>query len=89
MWVVLAAFGQYRPHDSRQFVRQRARDDIGVSTRQKLPNPRPNGVFPLIDMLHDGSRALHQQLADVLVAALADPQKHCLSARRILPRHQP
>jgi hypothetical protein len=59
-----------------------------VSSCQHGADPFPKTIGTILDTLDNGSGALYEQMAQMLVAALADSAESAASACAVLPRHQ-
>jgi hypothetical protein len=81
--------GRDGPCHARQFVGQGARHHIRVATREHGADPLRQLSALALQSLHVGTRALHQQAPQILVAALADAQQLVFTTGTVLAWHQP
>jgi len=83
----MRASSQHRPSDPRQLIGQRAGHHVGVTTGGERLDPYTQRVGARVGVLHDRSRALHEQAAEVAIAAFTDTEQGGLAAGAVLARH--
>ena len=79
---------QHHPGDPRQLVGQGDDRDIPISPAHQLFRPSAERRGTLGDMGQRGARPVNQLFAQILVAALADPEQLRLAPGSELPRNQ-
>ena len=86
VWVESDALGHHRPEDARVLVGQRHCGDLPARALAQRQGPARDRIASLVRRHHRRLGALHQQTAQIGVAAARDPPELGLAAARVLAR---
>jgi len=79
----------HRPGNPGRLVRKRHARDIDVFARHHAVDPLAEPIVPVGGMPDHRARSVHQELAQVPIAAFADTQQTRFAARAVLPGCEP
>jgi hypothetical protein len=87
-WLIVLVARQQRPDHPRMLVRHRHGRTVVAAALKELPHPLASSIRLTPNPADRRPRAMHQELAEIGITALADAEQALLPAGGMLARHQ-